>query len=190
MSQTFDTHTWSSYCSMIQRTQVGFGSRGAYLGMEVEPDWLFSFGTFVQDMNRRPEGTSLDRIDVTKGYIRGNCRWATPSEQARNKTNTIYVEYKGVEWVLISLCEALDKDYEIVRGRLKIGMPLEDALHNPKRHTWTKINVDGKDYTLREYCNSRGADYQLTRDRLRFGWGLEEAVTKPKGSRKAIRDYE
>lgn len=190
MSLIFDTHTWSSYSSMIQRTQVGYGSRGAYLGMEVEPAWLFGFGAFVGDMGHRPEGTSLDRIDVTKGYIRGNCRWATPSEQARNKTNTIYVEYKGVEWVLITLCEELGKDYEIVRGRLGLGMSLEEALEKPKRHSWMKIDVDGIQVTLREYCKTRGADYQLTRDRLRFGWELEEAVTKPKGSRKAIRDYE
>lgn len=72
--------------------------------MEVEPDWLSSFIVFLEDVGARPQGTSLDRIDVNKGYIRGNCRWATPSEQARNKTNTIYVEYKGVEWVLITLC--------------------------------------------------------------------------------------
>lgn len=158
--------------------------------MEVEPEWLLSFGTFMQDLGLRPEGTSLDRIDVSLGYLRGNCKWSTPVEQARNKTNTLYVEFKGVEWPLIALCEELGKDYEIVRGRLKLGMTLEDAFDKPKRHSWTKVNVDGVTYTLREYCNTRGADYQLTRDRLRFGWELEEAITKPKGSRKAIRDYE
>lgn len=190
LSLIFDTHTWSSYCSMIQRTQVGFGSRGSYLGMQVEEDWLLSFGAFLADLGPRPEGKSLDRIDVQKGYVRGNCRWASPSQQARNKTNTLYVFYRGEEYVLIDLCEFLNKDYEIVRGRLKVGMDIESALDNPKRHSWTKINVDGKDMTLREYCELKGADYDLTRNRLRFGWELANAVSLPKGSRKPIRDYE
>lgn len=152
--------------------------------MEVEPDWLLSFKSFVDDVGVRPQGTSLDRIDVTKGYLRGNCRWSTPREQARNKTNTIYVDFEGRQWVLINLCEELEKDYEVVRGRLKLGLLIEEALDKPKRHSWMKISVDGKQVTLREYCKMRGADYQLTRDRLRFGWELEEAVTRPKGYRR------
>lgn len=175
---------------MINRCMLGSGSKGRYKGMEVEKDWLWSFSSFVEDLGLRPEGTSLDRIDVHLGYVRGNCRWADAKTQARNKTNTVFVQYQGDKWVLADLCENLGVCYEMVRGRLKIGMDVETALSKPKRHSWTKIEVDGHQLTLREYCESRNASYQLTRDRLRFGWELEDAVTLPKGSRKPIRDYE
>lgn len=40
---------------------------------------------FVADMGERPEGKTLDRINSSKGYAPGNCRWATPQEQTDNR---------------------------------------------------------------------------------------------------------
>lgn len=80
------TRTYSSWQAMKRRCEIpedkDFWRYGA-LGIRVCKEWL-DFSSFYRDMGDRPKGTTIDRIDGTKGYEKGNCRWATPSTQARN----------------------------------------------------------------------------------------------------------
>lgn len=48
--------------------------------------WRNDFAMFVADIGERPSPQhSVDRINNDKGYEPGNCRWATPKEQANNR---------------------------------------------------------------------------------------------------------
>lgn len=75
--------TYKSWQSMKNRCRPG--KPYALRGISVCDRWLHSFENFLSDMGERPEGTSLDRMDNDGNYAPSNCRWASPSEQQRNK---------------------------------------------------------------------------------------------------------
>jgi hypothetical protein len=54
-------------------------------GVSVCVRWQ-KFENFLTDMGERPAGKSIDRYPNKDGnYEPGNCRWATPKEQAANR---------------------------------------------------------------------------------------------------------
>lgn len=84
MTKSREFKSWSSMKDRCTNPNAPkyhhYGGRGIAFCNE----WIL-FENFYKDMGERPKNTTLDRIDVNKGYFKENCRWATFLEQRHNR---------------------------------------------------------------------------------------------------------
>jgi len=121
--------SWLAMRSRCNRIGRDNSDRYAERGVTVCERWGL-FDNFLADMGERPDGMTLDRWpDAAGNYEPGNCRWATPREQARNTrrskltletaTEVAVMRLRGEECPVIAakfgISESLPR--EIVNGR-------------------------------------------------------------------------
>jgi len=135
MTKSPEYYSWTNmktrcYNKNNPKYQV-YGKRG----IKVCAEWLDKengFSNFLADMGFKPNSTcSIERIDVNGNYEPSNCIWASPIEQARNKTTTLKITYNGKTQTLKEWSEEVGIKYRSLVARLYSGWSNEDIITIP-----------------------------------------------------------
>lgn len=119
---------WSSMrdrCNRpANRNYHNYGGRG----ITVCERWA-RFRNFLEDMGARPSPEhEIDRIDNNGHYEPGNCRWATRSEQERNKRTNRHLTINGVTQTLTEWAATAGIPVNRAFNRLYHGRPPEEVI--------------------------------------------------------------
>lgn len=76
---------------------------------------------FILDMYPRPEGTSLERINNSKGYSKSNCKWATPIEQGNNTRRNVYLVLGKEKMTLAQWARKIGMSRNTLKKRWRMG---------------------------------------------------------------------
>lgn len=167
-------------------------------GIKVCEAW-HKFSNFLKDMGARPEGHTIDRKDANGDYEPGNCRWATTTEQNRNKRTNKRVEYRGNLYTAAELMESFPSAVNLTTLIQRIGKhkwDVDDALSlpagstNPKalqriRESATRrattVEYEGRSFTMSQLADLPVSvvDAKTIAKRLNRGWLISDALTMP-----------
>lgn len=109
---------YSSYSRAKRRVKTNHKDRYANIEFRFE-----SFEQWFAELGPRPENCTVDRIDNNGHYEPGNVRWATVTEQNRNRSSNIMLEYNGQMMCLVDAAKAAGISRSALERRLKAGCP-------------------------------------------------------------------
>lgn len=146
---------------------ASYGGRG----IKICDEWqdVITFNDWAQN-NGYNENLTIDRIDVNGNYEPSNCRWATWSEQSKNKQNTIRVEYNGKTQSIDEWCEELNLNPNTIRNRyyecgIRPPYLFNKESLNPKNSHY--LTHEGKTQTITEWAKEIGIKPKTLAERVR-----------------------
>ncbi len=131
MRKSKEYKTWQGMIQRCTNPSAPNYSQYGGRGVGICNSWL-KFENFFADMGSRPKGMTLDRIDNDGNYDLENCRWATDSEQHRNKRNNVMVTFNGKIKCLAAWAEEAGMIRDTLHTRLvKLNWSIEKSLTTP-----------------------------------------------------------
>ncbi|MCQ9638643.1 hypothetical protein MP478_04515 [Chryseobacterium sp. WG14] len=132
------TDLYQRWASMVNRCKPGRFSKTYFdKGIRVCDEWqIYSNFKIWALSNGFSKELELDRIDNKKGYYPINCRFITKIENNSNRSNTVFINYKGenISLTLFVIKNKLSQRYyNTVRRRIKNGWDHDLAIDTPIR---------------------------------------------------------
>jgi hypothetical protein len=128
------TLTYARWKSMMQRCNDPGATNYQYYGAKgitVCQRW-HEYAAFLADMGECPgQDMTLDRIDNSKGYELGNCRWVTQAVQNGNRSHCIELTHNGVTKILVKWAAEIGISPNALAMRIRLGWSVERALTQP-----------------------------------------------------------
>lgn len=189
--------TWESMKSRCYNPNDSKYEKYGGRGIRVCNEWLGKDGAknFAKwayangfDENKHQKDQSIDRINVNGNYEPNNCRFTNAKIQANNKTNTVFIEYKGKKQSLQEWADELNIKEGTIRWRLNHGYSVEKAFTTKVKTTKNSgkkyLTYNGKTKTVSEWGKSIGIDANILYARLQRGWTIERTLETPVGADK------
>lgn len=134
------TKTYSIWKAMKKRCSNPNNIDYAYYGgkgVRVCSRWAASYEAFLEDMGECPgPDMTIDRIDGSRGYEPGNCRWADRLTQSENRSVTKIVEFGSERMSIAAFARRLGKPrWTIWRNLVKQGLTPEQVAAKHRRAT-------------------------------------------------------
>ena len=134
--KTLTGKSWRNMHQRCSNPRAGNYARYGGRGIQICDRWL-DFNNFVADMGERPSPAhSIERQDNNGNYEPGNCRWATKSEQQRNRGNQLF-EFRGRKLTLAAIYDEFGVPAVVsstaFRSRVRLEWDIERALFEPAK---------------------------------------------------------
>ena len=131
MSKTPVYGIWLQINNRCLRPSVKGYDRYGGRGITICERWM-TFENFTSDMGPRPSPVhSVERIDNNGPYCPENCRWATQTEQTRNKRNNHMLTLDGRSMIAADWAKELGISRQTIVTRLSRGWSDEECLTIP-----------------------------------------------------------
>lgn len=191
------TRVHNIWRGVIKRTKPGaLENKGKYSELSICDRWKGSTGflNFLEDMGEPPPGMTIERIDNNKGYSPENCKWATKTEQANNRSTNLVYSVLGRKMTLAQISKEYELNYANLRAKVvNYNYPVEylvkwqllkkeygvvELKTSNLPHRLAKMYThNGETKTCREWAVQYKIPHSTLRKRLSKNWPMDKALT-------------
>lgn len=169
-----NTRLYSVWCGIKDRCtnkNLPHYDRYGGRGIKVCEEWAKSFEAFRDwaveagyDDKLTGREQSIDRIDVNGDYCPENCRWITMAKQARNRSDTLYVEVDGEKISAREFASENQIEYTFAFRRIKKGDTAEVIIRDWKMKHDTPDSYMSIKEAAKFYCVTDQTIFHWIRD--------------------------